>query len=82
MVDVLSCNNVWPRAKFFFMFVACAQSMGKKCCEIFGSAKDQTKVLSTLGKIMYSQDSPLDHDYVLWAQLQIDIMATNYPNAN
>jgi hypothetical protein len=46
------------------------------------SAEDQTKVLSTLGKIMYSQACPLDHELVLWAQLQIDIMATNYPNAS
>ncbi len=35
-----------------------------------------------MGKIMYSQDYPLDHDPILWAQLQINIMATNYPNAN
>jgi hypothetical protein len=30
---------------------------------------------------MYSQTCALDHDLVLWAQQQIDIMATNYPNA-
>jgi hypothetical protein len=34
-----------------------------------------------LGQIMYSKACPLDHDFVLWAQLQIDIMATKYPNA-
>jgi hypothetical protein len=56
--------------------------MVRKCSKIFASAKDQTNALSTLGKIMYSRDSPLHHDYVLWAQLQINIMATNYPNAN
>ncbi len=30
---------------------------------------------------MYLWTCPLDHDLVLWAQLQIDIMLTNYPNA-
>jgi hypothetical protein len=46
------------------------------------SLEDQTKVLPTLGKIMYSQACPLDHELVLWAKLQIDIMPTNYPNAS
>jgi hypothetical protein len=31
---------------------------------------------------MYSKACPLDHDHVLWAQLQIDTMATKYPNAS
>jgi hypothetical protein len=31
---------------------------------------------------MYSQDYPLDHDPFLWAQLQKNVMVTNYPNAN
>jgi hypothetical protein len=30
---------------------------------------------------MYSQTCPLEHDLVLWAQQQINIMATNYTNA-
>jgi hypothetical protein len=67
-------QQFWPRAKVFLMFVACAQSMGKKCCKIFANSKDQTKVLFVMGKIMFSQDFPLDHDFILWAQLQIHIM--------
>jgi len=31
---------------------------------------------------MYSQAYQLDHDPIFWAQLQIDIMATNHSNAN
>jgi hypothetical protein len=31
--DVFPCNNVWLGAKVFFMFMACAQSMGRKCCK-------------------------------------------------
>jgi hypothetical protein len=31
---------------------------------------------------MYSKACPLDHDLILWAQLQIDIMETNYLNAS
>jgi hypothetical protein len=30
---------------------------------------------------MYSKACPLDHDFVLWVQLQIDIMEAKYPNA-
>jgi hypothetical protein len=45
------------------------------------TTKNRTKVLFVLGQIMYSKACPLDHDHVLWAQLQIDIMATKYPNA-
>jgi hypothetical protein len=45
------------------------------------TTKNRTKVLFVLGQIMYSKAFPLDHDHVLWAQLQIDIMATKYPNA-
>jgi hypothetical protein len=29
---------------------------------------------------MYTKAYPLDHNHVLWAQLQIDIMATKYYN--
>jgi hypothetical protein len=50
------------------MFVACAQSMGKKCKKI-ATVEDRTKVLSILGQIMYLKACPLDHDLVLWAQL-------------
>jgi hypothetical protein len=39
------------------------------------------KLLSVMGKIVYSQACPLDHDPILWAQLQINMMVTNYPNA-
>jgi hypothetical protein len=35
-----------------------------------------------LGNFMYSRACPPDHDHVLWAQLQINIMATKYPNAS
>ncbi len=42
----------------------------------------QKYYIFALGKIMYSQACPLDHDHALLAQVQIDIMATKYPNAS
>jgi hypothetical protein len=44
--------------------------------------EDRTKVLYALGQIMYLKACPMDHDLILWVQLQIDIMATKYPNAS
>jgi len=65
------------------MFVACAQSMGKKCCKTNCECEQlNLKLLSAMGEIMYSQACPLYHDPIFWAQLQIDIMVTNYPNAS
>jgi hypothetical protein len=64
------------------MFVARVQSMGKKCCKKIATTKDRLKVLSTMGQIIYSKACPMDHDHVLWVQLQINIMATKYPNAS
>jgi hypothetical protein len=44
--------------------------------------EDQTKVLYAMGQIMYSKACPLDHDPILWVELQIYVMATKYPNAS
>jgi hypothetical protein len=43
--DVFSCINVWPRAKVFLMFVACAQSMNKICYKKIPIVEDRTKIL-------------------------------------
>jgi hypothetical protein len=63
------------------MFMACAQNMGRRCYKKIAKMEDRTKILYVLGQIMYSKACPLDHDPILWVQLQIDIMATKYPNA-
>jgi hypothetical protein len=44
--------------------------------------EDQTKVLHALGQIMYSKACPMDYGPILWVQLQVDIVATKYPNAS
>ncbi len=60
------------KCQSFFMFVACAQSMGRKCCKTNCKCEQlNLKLLFAMGKIMYSQACPLDHDPILWAQLQI-----------
>jgi hypothetical protein len=80
--DVFPWSNVWLGAKVFLMFVACLQNMGKKCCKKKSKCGRPNKsIIFTLGQIMYSWACPLDHDFVLWVQLQIYIMATKYPNA-
>jgi hypothetical protein len=56
--------------------------MGKKCCKKTSNNRRLNKSIICFGQIMYSRACPLDHDLVLWMQLQIDIMATKYPNAS
>ncbi len=63
------------------MFVACGQSMGKKCCKKNCKCKRLNKSIIYFGEDHVFMSIPLDHDPILWAQLQIDVMPTNYPNA-
>jgi hypothetical protein len=44
-------------------------------------SEDHALVLSTLGEIMYSCGCPIDADAILWAEQQIHLLATRYPNA-
>ncbi len=44
-------------------------------------AYESTQVLSTLGKIIYSQGCSLDGDPIAWAKKQIEILANVYANA-
>jgi hypothetical protein len=66
------------------MFVASAQSTSRKCykkkLQVWKSKQKYYNY--ALGKLMYSRACPLDDDHVLCAQLEIDIMATKYPNTS
>jgi hypothetical protein len=42
--------------------------------------EDHVLVLSTLGEIMYSYGCPIDVDVILWAEQQIHLLTTKYPN--
>jgi hypothetical protein len=46
--DVFPSNNVWLGAKFF-LFVTCAQSMGRKCCKINCNIKRSNKSIIYFG---------------------------------
>jgi hypothetical protein len=80
--DVFPYNNVWPGAKVFLCLWHVRKAWVENVVKTIAIMKDGTKILSILGQIMYSRACPLDHDLVLWAQLQIDIMATKYLNAS
>ncbi len=82
IVDFFPCSNVWPRAKKKFMFVACVQTMGRKCCKTNYKCKRPNKNIVYFGEDHVFTSLSTDHQLVLWAQVQIDIMATNYPNAS
>jgi hypothetical protein len=44
------------------------------------SVEKRSRVLSTLGSIMYSRDYPLHAKPILWAKQQLEKLAPNYPN--
>jgi hypothetical protein len=79
MDDIFPSSNVWLKAKAFLCLWHMRKAWAKNVVKILQKCK--TKILYALGQIMYSRACPLDHDLVLWVQLQIDIMATKYPNA-
>jgi hypothetical protein len=47
---------------------------------MIATVEEWSRVLSTLGSIMYSRDCPLHAELVLWAE-QLEKLATNYPNS-
>jgi len=69
------------RGQRFLMSVACAQSMGKKCCKKNCKVQKIEQKYYLLRGRSCIHELPLDHDPILWAQLQIYVMPTNYPNA-
>ncbi len=79
--DVVPCSNVWPWAKVFLCLWHVCRTWAKNALKKIPTAEDRTKILSTLGQIMYSWACTLDHDSILRVQLQINIMATKYPDA-
>jgi hypothetical protein len=79
--NVFPFNNIWPEAKLFLCLWHVHKTWAKNIVKRIATVEDWTKVLYVLGQIMYSRTCPLNHALVLWAQLQIDIMATKYPNA-
>jgi hypothetical protein len=73
---------VGQRPKFFSCLWHVCKAWAKNAIKKIPTMEDRTKVLSSLGQIMYSKACPLDHDLVLWVHLQIDIMTTKYRNAS
>jgi hypothetical protein len=51
--DVFPYSNVWPRAKVFLCLLHVCKTWAKNVVKKIPTAEDQTKVLSTLGQIMY-----------------------------
>jgi hypothetical protein len=43
--------------------------------------EERSRVLSTLGSIMYSRNCPLHVKLVLWVEQQFEVLATNYPDS-
>ncbi len=79
---VFPCSKCLAKGLFFLCLWHVCKTWVEDVVKKITKVEDRTKVLYALGQIMYLKACPMDHDLILWVQLQIDIMATKYPNAS